>query len=115
MRTLIIQPGIIACQVEVPEDIERSREGSLHIRPGSTIIITDDELAYLCEARPDLVDKATLVGGTLKQSPKPAPKEPAPVSSGSETPKGKDKDEPETPKDDKPKTDGGKKAKSKGK
>ena len=115
MRTLIFHHGVAVCQVEFPEDIERSRKGSLHVRPGATVEITDDELAHLCEVRPDLVDNARLVGGASKPSPKTEAKKAAPVSSGSETPKdeskAKDKPEPEMPAFSSKKS----KAKSKGK
>ena len=42
------------CIEGFPEDCERSRKGSLHLRPGRTLELTDDEYAHLKAQRPDL-------------------------------------------------------------
>jgi hypothetical protein len=55
MPTLVIPANVVQCHVEdFPDGCERSREGSVHVRPASTLTVTDDELAHLKKAHPQL-------------------------------------------------------------
>jgi len=40
---------------DFPEGCERSREGAIYLRPKSTEQVTDDELAHMAKARPDVM------------------------------------------------------------
>jgi hypothetical protein len=67
--------------------------GALHLRPGSTLIVTEDELEHLKAEKIALRE----VG---KHKPKPVPKEKA---KGDDKPKGKGDDKPKGGGGDKPK------------
>jgi hypothetical protein len=56
MKLLKYQGRLPECVEGFPEDCERSSEkkGSLHLRPGQTIEMTDDEYAFIKANRPDL-------------------------------------------------------------
>jgi hypothetical protein len=48
MPTIIFSPTAQLQQVDdFPKDCERSVTGAIHIRPGSTVVVTDGEAAHL--------------------------------------------------------------------
>jgi len=64
---------------------KRSGEGALHFRPGSTKVITDDELGFIKERRPELYRCLLVVA---KDSSKKAPPEVKPTVENKEEPPG---------------------------
>ena len=69
--------------LEVPEGIERSRLGSLHVQPGLTLTVTDGEAAIVLRAVPGVRMR------DVKKEQSEAPKSEAPKSEApkSEAPK----------------------------
>lgn len=62
MPTVVIPASVSLRVVDVPESIndkelERSRKGALYIRPASTLVLTDDEIAFLKEKHKALYDQ----------------------------------------------------------
>lgn len=54
MKLIKYQGRLPECVEGFPEDCERSVEGSLHLRPGQTVELTDDEYAHIKAQRPTL-------------------------------------------------------------
>lgn len=61
------------CLEGFPTDTERSVKGALHLRPGRTLEITDDEYAYVKANRPDLMRSLVV----LRELPGKQPEAPA--------------------------------------
>lgn len=75
MKLIKFQGQLAVCVDDFPKDAQRSREGSLHLRPTQTTEITDDEFAYLKANRSDISNKVLV----LRSWPDPRPKEPDPA------------------------------------
>jgi len=58
---------------------KRSRKGALHIRPSSTLVLTDDELAFLKKEHKDVFKQLIVLPSQKAAAPVPA-KKPAPVA-----------------------------------
>lgn len=54
------------CIEGLPEDAERSVKGAIHLRPGQSLDLTDDEYAFIQAQRPELKKHIVL----LKEMPK---------------------------------------------
>ena len=54
MKLVIYQGKLPVCVEDFPSDSERSVKGALHLRPGRSLTVTDDEYAYLMANREDL-------------------------------------------------------------
>lgn len=56
MKLIKYQGRLPECVEGFPEDCERSvsDKGSLHLRPGQTVELTNDEYAHIKAQRPDL-------------------------------------------------------------
>lgn len=92
MPTIVVPANVASCHVEIPESVkdggveracqrsvvikerggvrvEEARTGSLHIRPATSIELTDDEWRCLQAARPDLAKRLIVakVGPSLAQ------------------------------------------------
>lgn len=94
-------PAVVAVEgKDEPRKFERSCEGALHVRPGSSTEITADELAHLRDKHPKLyaacrvlaTDEQLAASRRAPTEPPPAPTEPdeGEASSG--------EDEPDAPK-----------------
>ena len=59
------------CLEGFPKDCERSKQGALHLRPGRTMELTDDEYAFIKAQRPD-VCRECVVLRSYKGKPKSA-------------------------------------------
>lgn len=76
MFTLQIPPTFKPTQVEIPDGVERSCKGSLHLRPG-TKKVTKAEWAHLKKEEPKLV-KGFQATEAAEKKPKAADKKPEP-------------------------------------
>jgi len=65
--------GVSPVQVEFvgkdAEKIERSVKGALHLNPGSTKVVTEDELLYIEKNEKELASKLHVVPGTRAKKP----------------------------------------------
>lgn len=50
-------------KVPVTREFSRGAPGAVHIRPNSTLTLTDDELAWLNKAHPDLAKQLRVIPG----------------------------------------------------
>lgn len=73
MKLIKYQGRLPECVEGFPEDCERSVEGSLHLRPGQTVELTDDEYAHIKAQRPALA-KDVIVLREWKAEKPAAPK-----------------------------------------
>ena len=58
MPILVVPANVAVCQIdasEFPENCERSVRGSLHVRPASTLEVTEDELGVLKAKHPHIM------------------------------------------------------------
>lgn len=62
------------CLDGFPEDCERSKAGALHMRPGRTLLLTDDEYGHLKAQRPDIAKSCVVLRDNV---PKPKSEESA--------------------------------------
>ncbi len=62
MRTFVVPANIGPRQVDFPEGCERSKKGSLHVRPASMLELTDSEWKYLQDKHADLAKHFIRVG-----------------------------------------------------
>lgn len=77
MKLVKYQGRLPVCVEGFPEDSDRvKKETSLHLRPGQTVTVTDDEYAFIKANRPDL-SKSLVVLRDKVPAPKKAddPKE----------------------------------------
>lgn len=58
-RTFYAPRTVGPLQVELPEFKKGGRKGALHIRPSSTLFLSDDEVIYLSEKESALFSKLT--------------------------------------------------------
>lgn len=56
-RTFYVPRVVGPLQVELPEFEKKGRKGALHIRPSSTLFLSDDEVKFLSEKEPILFSK----------------------------------------------------------
>lgn len=71
-KVLYVPAGVALQQIEgFPADCKRERKGALHVRPSSTLVVSEDELAYLKEKHPQLL--ARLQDITPPVAPPPEP------------------------------------------
>jgi len=54
MKLVMYQGKSPVCVEDFPSDSERSVKGALHLRPGRSLELTDDEYAYIMANRQDL-------------------------------------------------------------
>ena len=67
MIKLQLSPGSPLLQIsDLGSEVERTREGALHLRPGSVVTISDSEWEWIKRFRPDAAEE-------LKQLPSPSP------------------------------------------
>jgi hypothetical protein len=57
MPIVVVPANLAARHIDFPESCERSTKGSIHIRPASTVDLTDEELAHIRKQYPDLAAK----------------------------------------------------------
>jgi len=86
-RTFYVPRTVGPLQVELPEFKKSGRKGALHIRPSSTLFLSDDEVTYLSEKESALFSKLT------ETTPKKKSVSSFPVSFGSRIEKTEDKTE----------------------
>lgn len=61
MPIVVVPANVHPCQVDgFPSGAARSRKGAIHIRPISTISVTDDELAFIKETQPELFSRLVI-------------------------------------------------------
>lgn len=78
LQTIIFSPIAQVVQIDdFPEDIKRTIKGALHVKPGATRVVTEEEAAHL-KARGI---HFTVIGQPTKPS-KPAPAEESPAPAG---------------------------------
>jgi|SRR6478609_3591538 len=70
---------------EVARPFERSCEGSLHLRPGSTLELTADEYAHIKAKRPDVFSSLRCMMTDEQLTAASQPPEAAPKPEGDET------------------------------
>lgn len=73
MKLIKYQGRLPECLEGFPQDCERSVEGSIHLRPGQTVELTDDEFAHIKTNRPKMT-KDLVVLREWKAEPKAKPK-----------------------------------------
>lgn len=56
-RTFFVPRAVGPLQVELPEFKTKGRKGALHIRPSSTLFLSEDEVKFLKESKPVLFSK----------------------------------------------------------
>jgi len=61
MKLIKFQGRLPECVEGFAEDAERSCEGALHLRPGQTAELTDDEYAHLKAQRPEVAKDVVLL------------------------------------------------------
>lgn len=71
MKLIKYQGRLPECAEGFPEDCERSVEGSIHLRPGQTIELSDDEYAHVKAQRPDLAKNFVVLREWKAEKPKP--------------------------------------------
>jgi hypothetical protein len=77
MPTIIISPTAQLQQLDdFPDTVERTIEGSLHIRPGATYVLSDGEAAHLTSRG----IKYSVVGKAKPAPLSEAPTDPAPAA-----------------------------------
>lgn len=77
MPQIVVGRGVMPCQVDdFPEKCERSRQGSIYFRPGSSEELTDGELEHIKVSWPELYAKLAISKPlrALKAVPKMAEK-----------------------------------------
>ena len=55
------------CLEGFPEDCDRSKESALHLRPGRTMLLTDDEYAFIKAQRPDVCENCVVLRENVKK------------------------------------------------
>jgi hypothetical protein len=93
MPIVVVPANVEPQQVDgFPSDCARSVQGALHIRPASTLEITDGELEHLNKVAPYLVKKLIVVPqkakapASPKAEPSAAPAEAAPEAEAPKEP-----------------------------
>lgn len=63
MKLIKYQGRLPECVEGFPEDCERSggKKGALHMRPGQTVEMTDDEYAFVKAHKPELAKNMVLL------------------------------------------------------
>lgn len=76
-RVLQVPSRVGPLQVDdFPEGCKRERKGALHIRPSSTLVVSEDELAHLKKEHPELAARLQDITPT---APPPQPETPTVV------------------------------------
>lgn len=104
MVTVIFSKSIMPVQIDFPDGIQRSCKGAMHVRPGSAVKMTEQELDLLYSAHPDIMEKSYVRKPATKAKPiiphtaaaKPAAKKddkPKPKAKSEDFCKDEDKDD----------------------
>lgn len=71
-RNFYVNRGTAPEQVDFPAGVERSRKGAVHFMPGSTVELTEDEVAHLAVKHSGLLACLTDVTRKAKSAKKAA-------------------------------------------
>lgn len=70
MKLVKYQGSIPECIENFPKETQRSSKETLHLRPGQSRMLTDDEYAYIKVHRPDVAKNLLILRQEVKKEEK---------------------------------------------